>query len=70
MAYRESTYAKGNFDYYIFAKNLQGDVIAIYNYDVSNDYNKATRINQFIYIFVMNLQTDEYGGEDLWKNCL
>ena len=32
MAYRESSYAKDNFDYYIYAKNLQGHVIAIYDY--------------------------------------
>ena len=31
MAYRESSYAVGVFDYYLFTKNLQGDIISIYN---------------------------------------
>lgn len=31
MAYRESSYASGTFDYYLFTKNLQGDIIGIYN---------------------------------------
>ena len=31
MAYRESSYASGVFDYYLFTKNLQGDIIGIYN---------------------------------------
>ena len=31
MAYRESSYASGVFDYYLFTKNLQGDIISIYD---------------------------------------
>ena len=31
MAYRENTYAAGVFDYYLFTKNLQGDIIGIYD---------------------------------------
>ena len=31
MRYRNSSYAEGVFDEYLFEKNLQGDVVAIYN---------------------------------------
>ena len=31
MAYRESSYAQGVFDVYLFTKNLQGDIIGIYS---------------------------------------
>ena len=31
MMYRNSTMGEGVFEYYIFAKNLQGDIIAVYN---------------------------------------
>ena len=31
MAYRESSYAQGVFDVYLFTKNLQGDIIGIYD---------------------------------------
>ena len=31
MAYRENSCAAGKYDKYLFVKNLQGDVIAIYN---------------------------------------
>jgi hypothetical protein len=31
MAYRTNSYASGVFDYYIFTKNLQGDIIGIYD---------------------------------------
>ena len=31
MAYRESSYASGVFDYYLFTKNLQGDILSIYD---------------------------------------
>ncbi len=29
--YRASSYAAGTFDSYIYGKNLQGDIVAIYN---------------------------------------
>ena len=31
MAYRESSYASGVLDYYLFTKNLQGDILNIYD---------------------------------------
>ena len=31
MAYRDSTYVSGDFDFYLFAKNVQGDILYIYN---------------------------------------
>ena len=31
MAYRDSTYVSGAFDFYLFAKNIQGDILYIYN---------------------------------------
>ena len=31
MAYRDSTYVSGDFDIYLFAKNIQGDILYIYN---------------------------------------
>ncbi len=31
MAYRESSYASSVFDYYLFTKNLQGDILSIYD---------------------------------------
>ena len=31
MAYRDSTYVSGAFDIYLFAKNIQGDILYIYN---------------------------------------
>ena len=31
MAYRDSTYVSGDFDLYLFAKNIQGDILYIYN---------------------------------------
>ena len=31
MAYRDSTYSNGDFDFYLFAKNIQGDILYIYN---------------------------------------
>ena len=31
MQYRTSSYAQGVFDTYYFEKNLQGDIIAVYN---------------------------------------
>ena len=31
MAYRDSTYVSGDFDFYLFAKNIQGDILYIYN---------------------------------------
>ncbi|MBO5312838.1 MAG: RHS repeat protein, partial [Clostridia bacterium] len=31
MAYRTSSYASGVFDYYLFTKNLQGDILSIYD---------------------------------------
>ena len=31
MAYRDSTYVSGAFDFYLFAKNVQGDILYIYN---------------------------------------
>ena len=31
MAYRDSTYSSGAFDFYLFAKNVQGDILYIYN---------------------------------------
>ena len=31
MAYRDSTYVSGAFDFYLFAKNAQGDILYIYN---------------------------------------
>ena len=33
IQFRKTSYAEGDFDYYFFEKNLQGDVIAIYNAD-------------------------------------
>lgn len=31
IKYRTSSYAEGVFDYFFFEKNLQGDIVAIYN---------------------------------------
>ena len=31
MQYRTSNYASGTFDFYFFEKNLQGDIVAVYN---------------------------------------
>ena len=31
MAYRDSTYSSGDFDIYLFAKNIQGDILYIYD---------------------------------------
>ena len=33
MAYRTSSYEEGVFDYYLFTKNLQGDIVGIYDTD-------------------------------------
>ena len=60
MAYRESSYTNDNFDYYIYAKNLQGDVIAIYDY-------MGTCVASYIYnawgeCTVTNHTTDNIGN--------
>ena len=40
IAYRENDYAKGVFDYYLYLKNLQGDIIGICNssYELISEY--------------------------------
>ena len=42
MAYRDSTYVSGDFDIYLFAKNIQGDILYIYN-------TSGTRVATYTY---------------------
>ena len=42
MAYRDSTYVSGAFDFYLFAKNAQGDILYIYN-------TSGTRVATYTY---------------------
>ena len=42
MAYRDSTYVSGAFDFYLFAKNIQGDILYIYN-------TSGTRVATYTY---------------------
>ena len=48
MMYRTTSYAEGTFDVFWFEKNLQGDVIAIYN-------NAGTKVATYTY-------TDAWGN--------
>ena len=51
--YRNGTYASGVFDEYIYEKNLQGDIVAIYNnvgtYLVSYTYDAWGNVNKGYY---------------------
>ena len=55
MLYRESTYAKGAFDVFWFERNLQGDVIAVYD-------NAGTKLITYTYDAWGNVTTTYSNG--------
>ena len=55
MAYRDSTYVSGAFDFYLFAKNVQGDILYIYN-------TSGTRLVTYTYDAWGNVTTSYSNG--------
>ena len=55
MAYRDSTYSNGDFDFYLFAKNIQGDILYIYN-------TSGTRLVTYTYDAWGNVTTSYSNG--------
>ena len=55
MAYRDSTYVSGAFDFYLFAKNIQGDILYIYN-------TSGTRLVTYTYDSWGNVTTSYSNG--------
>ena len=55
MAYRDSTYVSGAFDFYLFAKNIQGDILYIYN-------TSGTRLVTYTYDAWGNVTTSYSNG--------
>ena len=55
MAYRDSTYVSGDFDIYLFAKNIQGDILYIYN-------TSGTRLVTYTYDAWGNVTTSYSNG--------
>ena len=55
MAYRDSTYFNGDFDFYLFAKNVQGDILYIYN-------TSGTRLVTYTYDAWGNVTTSYSNG--------
>ena len=55
MAYRASTYVSGAFDFYLFAKNVQGDILYIYN-------TSGTRLVTYTYDAWGNVTTSYSNG--------
>ena len=55
MAYRDSTYSSGDFDFYLFAKNIQGDILYIYN-------TSGTRLVTYTYDAWGNVTTSYSNG--------
>ena len=56
--YRESTYAEGTWDSYFFEKNLQGDIIAVYNL-------AGTKLVSYTYDAWGNFTTTYHNGGNL-----
>ena len=55
MAYRDSTYVSGDFDIYLFAKNIQGDILYIYD-------TSGTRLVTYTYDAWGNVTTSYSNG--------
>ena len=55
MAYRDSTYSSGDFDIYLFAKNIQGDILYIYD-------TSGTRLVTYTYDAWGNVTTSYSNG--------
>ena len=54
LKYRTSSYSEGVYDYYFFEKNIQGDIIAVYN-------SNGTKIGTYVY---------DAWGQILYENVL
>jgi len=55
MKYRTSNYAADVYDYFFFEKNLQGDIIAVYN-------ENGTKIGDYLYDAYGNVNARQSSG--------
>ena len=61
IKYRTSSYAEGVFDYFFFEKNLQGDIVAIYN-------TNGTKIGSYTYDAWGNFTITRTSGITILEN--
>ena len=64
MMYRNSTMGEGVFEYYIFAKNLQGDITAVYDeyggIIVEYTYDAWGNVSEYVYDTTSNCQYNSF----------
>ena len=65
MAYRENSYASGVFDYYLFTKNLQGDIMGIY--DINGNCVASYTYNAWGEHTVANYTSDNIGNTNPFR---